>query len=79
MTTPTTPTPAPGLTITIPREANGPSIWEARRLRDLFAVEAFKKLFFNEDGQPPRSEETRETLARDSWLIADAMLKAHGQ
>jgi hypothetical protein len=79
VTTPTDPPPAPGPIITIPREPNGPSIWEARRLRDQFAVEAFKKLFWNEDGQPPRSEETRERLARDSWLIADAMLKARGQ
>lgn len=71
---PVTPYPGPS-----PEEPASTFIGEARRLRDQFAVEAFKKLFWNEDGQPPRSEDTREKLARDSWLIADAMMKARGQ
>lgn len=79
MTTPTPPPPPPGKSITIPWEPHSTRIWEARRLRDQFAIEAFKKLFWNEDGQPPRSDDTRERLARDSWLIADAMMKARGQ
>jgi hypothetical protein len=59
----------------IPVVLPDPQTNERRALRD----EAFKKLFFNDDGQPPRLEESRVRLAGEIWLIADAMLKQRDQ